>query len=1231
MASHPHRAVVLNVVVPSAHEPPASSKSSGVRGKTVLPAIAVAYRVRARLQQQQRATRTDALEGVGVDQIMREALQKQEEREARVEAAATPEKFPDRTLEMVMCNITRCPDTRGYFQLQMLMLRGNALRDIDALACCTRLRMLDVSFNLLEAIPSTAFWAALTELQWLHLDHNHLGDWHNMLALTAATELALLMVHSNPIANYHNYRLVLANALPAVMAIDGFVITDEELIEGADFGPEFASCCPRMHVPERLLLFDECESEERWLRHLECLLRVVRNLYLCNSPTIQAQRAIRRWMQWRQLGPARHAVVRIQAAMRRFAVAARAWRDLDELLDDADELDLLESSDDESFDPAPDPTTTTAASSAPGDEGKKSKRKRKNDVEHGAARTLQRRFRSCMCTLRHTRTRLERVNDGAVALLFPFELRSAVVEAAAKAMHAYLGAPADGTGAPSQGWQAYCPTAHACIRRGTVLVRRRATELPQPTAIGCDASAAVECRLTPLGGATAFRRARPITSALAETRLRRRGCAARRDANEAARRTASRWTGSGARSFRQRAEVFFVFAAPQPAGRILARVARELRSRDPHTLILLDGHARRAAAAQTVQACVRSYGARLRIEPPMVARALSRRAAVCLQRWWRMQPFRERWQLIDALRSVSAAITSAQFYLEADTFFMLTNHAQAQRVRSTLPPAPFADEFGFLPSGQVVLRARALGRGIPNWVPGRPPRHELHECCTFGALPIRNARISLECELLPATCAQPPGLPSPKPGDRVPMLPSNRPADCVRLILVRLDSVLEARRRAMLLTLCTWDRRRRNAVSVFSRAMLEHCRQQRLRPVSDTGSSPFGLPTAVPSTWLKRARALNQAEKLQFEIMCQLHSSAVVQDSGSFSARRADEHYRTDDAVVPHRPLSARSFVTKQSHRKYQLARPDASDPELEPQRMEVPVIRTGAREQVDAQQAALSLNLEKLVRSKVRYSHAMHEMEDKMRKATYRKPCAPRTRLTPLQQAELPEFIRQKQMLDDDRRDRDERERDARAHHVQRTRDENAQRKEARSQEMAEKRAKQAEAHLQETMHIEDAMQHREQNMGERADGVRHRTMREKKKRRHRERERVQAATFCQQSSMMARHAREVSHSKAKDHREEALRRDVKVTKDTNAYRRQRVLSMLEAKFERKRIDAAAQQVELQAQLKLVEELGKPVRRDQEWAFSSTAPGTLAKALDYLMPIADPQELAGVQEGELA
>ena len=36
-------------------------------------------------------------------------------------------------------------------------------------------------------------------------------------------------MHNNPIARYHNYRLVLANALPACMAIDGFVVTDEEL------------------------------------------------------------------------------------------------------------------------------------------------------------------------------------------------------------------------------------------------------------------------------------------------------------------------------------------------------------------------------------------------------------------------------------------------------------------------------------------------------------------------------------------------------------------------------------------------------------------------------------------------------------------------------------------------------------------------------------------------------------------------------------------------------------------------------------------------------------------------------------------------------------------------------------------------------------------------------------------------------------------------------------------
>ena len=79
------------------------------------------------------------------------------------------------------------------------------------------------------------------------------------------------------------------------------------------------------------------------------------------------------------------------------------------------------------------------------------------------------------------------------------------------------------------------------------------------------------------------------------------------------------------------------------------------------------------------------------------------------------------------------------------------------------------------------------------------------------------------------------------------------------------------------------------------------------------------------------------------------------------------------------------------------------------------------------------------------------------------------------------------------------------------------------------------------------------------------------------------------------------------------------------NQRRRERVLAVLEAKFEKKKADAAAQQVELATQLKLVEETirSSASRREGEddgWGgFSATAPGSLAKALDYLLPIMEP------------
>ena len=162
------------------------------------------------------------------------------------------------------------------------------------------------------------------------------------------------------------------------------------------------------------------------------------------------------------------------------------------------------------------------------------------------------------------------------------------------------------------------------------------------------------------------------------------------------------------------------------------------------------------------------------------------------------------------------------------------------------------------------------------------------------------------------------------------------------------------------------------------------------------------------------------------------------------------------------------------------------------------------------------------------------------MQNATYTAPRAPQTRLTPLQQAELPEFVRQKQMLDDDRRDRDDCERRDRETRVQQARDETAERKAQFAQDRTQARERQMDSQLNEKMQIEGAMQHIEKHADHRVEKVRSKVARQKEQREQRERQRAQASAFAQQSSMMSRHAAEVSHSKIRQRKEESVREEV-------------------------------------------------------------------------------------------
>ena len=1392
------RAVMLNVVMPTvahgsdaaAHPPPHGTRLGVPRGSMLSPQrIEIAYRVRARRRSQRLpSARNDAASTLGLVEgfsLMSNAHDNvgppsgprgsvvYSLSETASEDTTPPVVRDNHVLDLIMCNISACPDVRGFWQLEMLLLRGNALRSIDALGECRALRMLDVSYNLIELLPAATFWAKLPSLQVFQADHNNLHDWGNVLTIQSASKLEVLTVHTTPIAKYHNYRLVLANAVPSLRAIDSYVVTDEELIEGADFGPEYRSCGPRMAIPERLFSFENCENEKQWLRHLEALLRAVRHLSVTNSPTIQLQRALRRWMSRLQLGPATHAAIRIQAQMRRVLLHMSAWNDLRDLLDDADELELLESDELPQFDPTP----------RIGGDGSDRRMSRPRLLPRTAATqkahaacTIQRLFRSRSPQLSALAHLL--VDDRfPTGLLLAPEHRQIVVQATAKALHAIAStttatggstlllassgslpgaAPATVSGAasasapsaPNTVWEGSRQAAETCVAPSGVQVAiksKNSSSSDHPTThvalshngdhggghvaddgvgvdgvggngdgdgngqlraelamIGEDITDAVDCffpRTSQSFGTGEYvirsvphHQRQPVP---ARSLLRRRGCAARADHREASRR--EQIQSSRPRQHRRKDASEWLLFTP-PSSWVFARVARALRVNVPDAPILLYRDAWRASAARTIQAAVRSYGCRIRLSPSLEDRVLILRAVICIQRCWRMEPYRHRMRLVTALHRASTSITSASLYVEADVFFILTNHAQTQRVRHDVPLPSLWDQFGFSEHGNVVLRshdehemletstaasdganaivdgvdqraltpgrAQALARaqrrfGIPRWIEGVPPEANENDksgggkyCrdASLGDLLVSGTQMSLVCELLPASMSVMPIMPAsaandtkssalvpvmhshtlqasarpsprslpPPPPPAMPLTPrhglghsgaraltlpspsvSASPSNCIRLMLVHFGSVAEARRRVLLLIVHTWDRRTNTAASIFTLDMLNNCRD-RLRRTKDAfatsaaverdgfigangkrdGTHASRSELQLPSDWMKHVRRFSPSERLQFEIMCQLHSDEVVPipESGSFSARRAEDLYITSGpgrgalggasshAPQPRRPTSAnarsrghgtggrgdaalehgRLYHPHRTYHEYQSA--DAVDEEsidIHPESVRAPVTHRGGNGpdgswQADARHRARVVNLEQLVRSKVRHSQVKAEMATKMQNATYTAPRAPQTRLTPLQQAELPEFVRQKQMLDDDRRDRDDCERRDRETRVQQVRDETAERKAQLAQDRTQARERQMDSQLNEKMQIEGAMQHIEKHADHRVEKVRSKVARQKEQREQRERQRAQASAFAQQSSMMSRHAAEVSHSKIRQRKEESVREEV-------------------------------------------------------------------------------------------
>eukprot|EP00041_Stephanoeca_diplocostata_P026989 m.735946 g.735946 ORF g.735946 m.735946 type:complete len:955 (-) comp23093_c0_seq17:188-3052(-) len=149
--------------------------------------------------------------------------------------------------------------------LRVLDLHGNALTNLSPLRGCIHLVKLDAHGNRLQALPGAAFWAGLRRLRVLYLHDNALSGRHGaapaVQALAGARTLNLLTLFGTPLARVRGYRTYVINVLWSLWALDGHLVSDGEIIEGAQFcgmhaplSPLYAFATYAPCRPERELL-----------------------------------------------------------------------------------------------------------------------------------------------------------------------------------------------------------------------------------------------------------------------------------------------------------------------------------------------------------------------------------------------------------------------------------------------------------------------------------------------------------------------------------------------------------------------------------------------------------------------------------------------------------------------------------------------------------------------------------------------------------------------------------------------------------------------------------------------------------------------------------------------------------------------------------------------------------------------------------------------------------------
>ncbi|XP_062437369.1 leucine-rich repeat and IQ domain-containing protein 3 isoform X2 [Rhea pennata] len=165
----------------------------------------------------------------------------------------------------------------------------------------TTLLFLRKHFIQIQHLPGPVFWEGMKELNLLYLHDNGIGELDDVHALSCCPNLIGLTLFDTPLSLKIAYRHSVVNSIFSLKALDYYVISDEEIIEGWKLPERYKSFCHCLFLDFCPVARKEGNAEEALSRVKDVISKINRVL-AHHSPIIIVQRWIRGYLTRRRLG-----------------------------------------------------------------------------------------------------------------------------------------------------------------------------------------------------------------------------------------------------------------------------------------------------------------------------------------------------------------------------------------------------------------------------------------------------------------------------------------------------------------------------------------------------------------------------------------------------------------------------------------------------------------------------------------------------------------------------------------------------------------------------------------------------------------------------------------------------------------------------------------------------------------------------------------------------------------